>query len=174
MSLYIFLLQVANFTVCIFSTESCKNAFTPHPITGRTWDLVFNCAAETRPNQTEAVYKEGILKLSMNCANEAANIKVKRFIELSSGCVNSSEKVPQKEDCKHEPWTSLAKQKLKVERELETLTNVLDYTVVRLPIVYGLGDKRYLCEYSYKIFDNSFRHIHPYSSNKFFIIRCCF
>ncbi|XP_014098961.1 dTDP-D-glucose 4,6-dehydratase [Bactrocera oleae] len=128
----------------LINAESCKNAFTPHPITGRTWDLVFNCAAETRPNQTEAVYKEGILKLSMNCANEAANIKVKRFIELSSGCVNSSEKVPQKEDCKHEPWTSLAKQKLKVERELETLTNVLDYTVVRLPIVYGLGDKRYL------------------------------
>lgn len=158
------MLQVAIFTIYIFSTASCKNAFAPHPTTGHTWDLVFNCAAETRPNQAESVYKEGILKLSTNCANEAANIKVKRFIELSSGCVNSSEKVPQKEDCKHEPWTCLAKQKLKVERELETLSGVLDYTVVRLPIVYGLGDKRYLSEYTYIIFDNSFPHIHPYSS----------
>lgn len=106
---------------------------------------MFNCAAETRPNQTDAVYKEGIQKLSLNCANEAMSIKAQRFIEFSSGCVSSSEKTPLKEDCKHEPWTALAKQKLKVEKELQSMEN-FNYTIVRLPVVYGYGDKRYLSE----------------------------
>lgn len=131
------------FFFSLFLPDSCKNAFAPHPTTGRSWDLVFNCAAETRPNQTDAVYKEGIIKLSLNCANEAFNIKAQRFIEFSSGSVNSSEKSALKEDCKYDPWTAVAKQKLKVEKELQAMEN-FSYTVVRLPVVYGLGDKRYL------------------------------
>ncbi|XP_013113333.1 methionine adenosyltransferase 2 subunit beta isoform X2 [Stomoxys calcitrans] len=127
----------------LINASSCKNAFAPHSTTGRTWDIVINCAAETRPNQTDAVYKEGILKLSMNCITEALNIKAKRYIELSSGCVNSSEKIPLKENCKTDPWTAVAKQKLKVEKELQSLEN-FSFTIVRLPIVYGFGDKRYL------------------------------
>lgn len=82
----------------------------------------------------------------MNCANEAMTIQTKRYIELSSGCVNSSEKYPLKEDCKTEPWTAVAKQKIKVEKELQSMEN-FNYTIVRLPIVYGLGDKRYLSKY---------------------------
>lgn len=128
-------------------TASCKAAFAPHPTTHRGWDVVINCAAETRANQDDAVYKEGIYKLSLNCANEAADQQVKRYVELSSGCVNSSEKTPLKEDCKLEPWTGVAKQKLKVEKELAHIQN-LSYTVVRLPVVYGIGDKRYLSELS--------------------------
>lgn len=124
---------------------SCKAAFAPHPTTNRGWDVVINCAAETRANQDDAVYKEGIYKLSLNCANEAATQQVKRYVELSSGCVNSSEKTPLKEDCKLDPWTGVAKQKLKVEKELAHINN-LSYTVVRLPVVYGIGDKRYLSE----------------------------
>ncbi|XP_030370582.1 uncharacterized protein LOC115621162 [Scaptodrosophila lebanonensis] len=127
----------------LISAASCKLAFAPHPTSGRAWDIVINCAAETRANQDDAVYKEGIYKLSLNCANEAANQHVKRYVELSSGCVNSSEKTPLKEDCKQDPWTGVAKQKLKVEKELARI-NDLSYTVVRLPVVYGVGDKRYL------------------------------
>ncbi|EDW43402.1 uncharacterized protein LOC6607651 [Drosophila sechellia] len=127
----------------LINAASCKAAFAPHPTTGRAWDIVINCAAETRANQDDAVYKEGILKLSLNCANEAANQRVKRYVELSSGCVNSSEKTPLKEDCKTDPWTGVAKQKLKVEKELANIDD-LSYTVVRLPVVYGIGDKRYL------------------------------
>ncbi|XP_073814274.1 uncharacterized protein isoform X1 [Musca autumnalis] len=127
----------------LINASSCKNAFVPHPTTGRSWDIVINCAAETRPNQTDAVYKEGILKLSLNCINESVNVKARRYIELSSGCVNSSEKTPLKEDCKTDPWTAVAKQKLKVEKELQSMEN-FSYTIVRLPIVYGIGDKRYL------------------------------
>ncbi|ALC47894.1 CG5854 [Drosophila busckii] len=127
----------------LINAASVQSAYAPHPTTNRSWDLVINCAGETRANQDDAVYKEGIYKLSINCANEAANQQVKRYVELSSGCVNSSEKTPLKEDCKHEPWTGVAKQKLKVEKELAQVNN-LNYTVVRLPIVYGIGDKRYL------------------------------
>ncbi|XP_016952567.1 uncharacterized protein LOC108026241 [Drosophila biarmipes] len=127
----------------LINAASCKAAFAPHPTTGRAWDIVINCAAETRANQDDAVYKEGILKLSLNCANEAANQRVKRYVELSSGCMNSSEKTPLKEDCKLDPWTGVAKQKLKVEKELANIDD-LSYTVVRLPVVYGIGDKRYL------------------------------
>ncbi|KAH8330386.1 hypothetical protein KR067_002021, partial [Drosophila pandora] len=127
----------------LINAASCKAAFAPHPTTGRAWDIVINCAAETRANQDDAVYKEGILKLSLNCANEAAAQRVKRYVELSSGCMNSSEKTPLKEDCKLDPWTGVAKQKLKVEKELANMDD-LSYTIIRLPVVYGIGDKRYL------------------------------
>ncbi|XP_055905826.1 uncharacterized protein LOC129941265 [Eupeodes corollae] len=126
----------------LINAASCKNAFSLSK-NGRSWDIVINCAAETRPNQTDAVYKEGVYKLSVNCATEAANINVKRFIELGSGSVNSSEKTALKEDCKTDPWTAVAKMKVKVEKELKAMNN-LNYSVLRFPIVYGVGDKRYL------------------------------
>lgn len=71
---------------------SCRNALelTPEIV---TWDLVVNCAGETKPNKTDEIYKEGILTLSMNCAKECMRLKVNRYIEISSGCMFSSEKV---------------------------------------------------------------------------------
>lgn len=121
---------------------SCKSAFEPSK-TGSNWELVFNCAAEIRPNQTVEVYKEGVLKLSLNCAIAAANQNARRFFELSSGYMNSSEKTSLTEDCKLDPWTVLAKMKVQTEKELKLVPN-LNLTIIRLPIVYGNGDKRYL------------------------------
>jgi hypothetical protein len=60
------------------------------------WDYVINCACETKPGQTDPVYREGILKLSVNCAVEAARLNVKRFVEVSSGHMCSSNKVSVK------------------------------------------------------------------------------
>jgi hypothetical protein len=60
---------------------------------GGGWDYVINCACETKPGQTDPVYREGILKLSLNCAVEAAKLNVKRFVEVSSGHMCSSNKV---------------------------------------------------------------------------------
>jgi hypothetical protein len=57
------------------------------------WDYVINCACETKSGQTDPVYREGILKLSLNCAIEAAKLNVKRFVEISSGHMCSSNKV---------------------------------------------------------------------------------
>jgi hypothetical protein len=58
-----------------------------------TWDLVVNCAAETKLAQSDAVYKEGTLTLSLNCVKECARLGVKKYIEISSGCMYSNDKV---------------------------------------------------------------------------------
>lgn len=124
----------------LINPVSCKTAFAP-AADGSSWDFVINCAAETRYGQTDPIYKEGILKLSINCANESARQKVKRYIELSSGNMCSNEKTSQKEDCSKEPWTLLAKYKAKVEKELKEIPD-LKYTILRLPVVYGRGDRK--------------------------------
>ncbi|XP_066146628.1 uncharacterized protein [Euwallacea fornicatus] len=125
----------------LINPESCKNAFSLPD--GSTWDLVVNCAGETKASQTDPVYKEGILKLSINCARQAALQNVGRYIELSSGNVSSSEKTPHKEDDALEPWGFVSRWKLEVEKELADIPN-LRYTIIRLPLVYGIGDKNYI------------------------------
>lgn len=76
----------------MYFTESCKAAFEPDN-SGYKFDYVVNCAGETKPKQTDPVYKEGILKLSNLCATEAAKHSVNHYVELSSGCMASSDKV---------------------------------------------------------------------------------
>lgn len=99
----------------LINAESCKNAFSLDT-DDRPWDFVINCAGETKPGQTDPVYEEGILKLSLNCAKQAALLNVRRYVELSSGNVFSSDKVPHREDGSIEPWTFVAKYKLQVCR----------------------------------------------------------
>lgn len=106
---------------------------------------MFNCAAETRPGQTDAVYNEGIYKLSVNCASESAASKCKRYVELSSGNMASSDQTSMKEDDAVKPWTFVAQHKIKVEEQLKE--SDLNYTILRLPIVYGMGDKRGLSKW---------------------------
>ncbi|CAB0039865.1 unnamed protein product [Trichogramma brassicae] len=95
---------------------SCQNAFTAdHPI-----NYVINCAGETKTGQTDPVYREGIYKLSINCAQQAATIGAEHYIELSAG--------------------NFTKYKLQVENELKNIPG-LKYTILRPAIVYGPGDK---------------------------------
>jgi nucleoside-diphosphate-sugar epimerase len=128
------------FSANLINAVSCQNAFMTDNIDD-TWDYVINCAAETRPGQSDAVYQEGVLRITQNCANEAAKIQVKRYIELSTASMNSSEKISQKEDCPLEPWTFVGKYKAKAEQEVSNVPN-LNWTIIRLPIVYGIGDRR--------------------------------
>lgn len=101
---------------------------------------MINCAGETKLGQTDPVYQEGILKLSLNCANESAHHNVKHYIELSSGKMYSSDKVPHKEDGPIEPWSYIGKWKRQVEKTISEIPN-LRYTVLRLATVYGCGDR---------------------------------
>ena len=39
------------------------------------------------------MYNEGVLKVSLNCAREAAKSDVKRFIEVSTGQIYAGDKV---------------------------------------------------------------------------------
>lgn len=93
--------------------DACKTAFSTAD-SDQTWDFVINCAGETKSGQTDPVYKEGILKLSLNCAKQAALLNVKHYVEFSSGNMYSSEKVPHEEDGAVEPWTFVAKWKRQV------------------------------------------------------------
>ncbi|XP_068622866.1 uncharacterized protein [Battus philenor] len=124
----------------LINPTSCAAALSTE---GEPWELVVNCAGETRVGQTEAVYSEGIFTLSCNVARQCAKMKVGRLVEISSGHMYSSDK-PQKEDCPIEPWTVEGRMKSKVEQELKSLEPELSYTIIRPAIVYGIGDRRSL------------------------------
>ncbi|CAF4817320.1 unnamed protein product [Pieris macdunnoughi] len=124
----------------LINPASCASALEPD---GGQWDLVVNCAGETRVEKTEAVYSEGIFTLSVNVAKQCAKVKVKRLIEISSGQMYSSDK-PHKEDGPVDPWTVEGRMKSKVEQELKKLESELNYTILRPAIVYGVGDRRSL------------------------------
>lgn len=105
------------------------------------YDYCINCAAETKYGQSDEVYRDGVLKLTTNCAQQAVKCKVKRFIEISTAQIYSSDKKMSEEDSKLAPWTGLAKYKLKAEEELATIEG-LNYVVVRPAIIYGVGDRQ--------------------------------
>ncbi|XP_076629383.1 uncharacterized protein LOC143345809 [Colletes latitarsis] len=120
----------------LINAASCQNAFlSDGPI-----NYVINCAGETKSGQTDPVYKEGIYKLSINCAQQAAKLQVDRYVEISSGNLNTSEKSPHREEDTGEPWTYIAKYKLQVENDLKNIPS-LKYTILRPAIVYGFGDR---------------------------------
>ncbi|GFR89758.1 NAD-dependent epimerase/dehydratase, partial [Elysia marginata] len=87
------------------------------------------------------VYREGIERLSSNCAQAASRCGVKKFVEVSTAQVYCGDKKPMTEDSHLEPWTNLAKHKLEVEKNLASFGSDLNYAIVRPAIVYGLGDR---------------------------------
>lgn len=55
----------------------------------------------------------------------------------------SSPKSPINEECEPDPWTLVAKNKLAVENLLPDIVG-LEFTVLRLPVVYGKSDRKEL------------------------------
>eukprot|EP01136_Pigoraptor_vietnamica_P033979 Opistho-1_new@97437 len=120
----------------LVSPASIEKSFTDE---GGEFDYVFNCAAETKYGQTEQIYEERVYQLTVNCAKEAAKRNVKRFVEISTGQVYSGDKKHNTEDDKTDPWTLIAKAKLKAEQELAKIPG-LNYVIVRPAVVYGVSD----------------------------------
>jgi nucleoside-diphosphate-sugar epimerase len=121
---------------------------------GIKWDYVINLAGETKYSQTEEVYKENIIDVSVQCANAAAKRGVQRFIEVSTSQVYEAGKKASTEEEKPKPWTKLAKAKLQAEEELKKIKG-LNLILVRPAIVYGPGDilgvtPRIICAAVYK------------------------
>jgi len=106
---------------------------------GLQFDYVINLAGETKYSQTDEVYKENIIDVSVTCANAAAKRGVKKFIEFSTAQVYDAGKKPSTEEDKLKPWTKLAKAKQTAEEELKKI-NGLNLVIVRPAIVYGPGD----------------------------------
>jgi len=128
---------------------SVKKVFEDGP-----WDYVINLAGETKYSQTDEVYKENIIDVSVTCAKGAAAAGVKRFIEVSTAQVYDAGKKPSEEDEKPKPWTKLAKAKLAAEEELKQIKG-LNLIIVRPCIVYGPADitgitPRLICAAVYK------------------------
>jgi len=106
---------------------------------GIKWDFVINLAGETKYSQTDEVYKENIIDVSVTCAQAAAKRGVARFIEVSTAQVYDSGKKPSAEQDKLKPWTKMAKAKLAAEEKLKEIKG-LNLVIVRPSIVYGPGD----------------------------------
>jgi len=106
---------------------------------GLQWDIVINLAGETKYSQTDEVYKENILDVSVTCGKAAAARKVGKFIEVSTAQIYDSGKKPSTEEDKQKPWTKLASAKQQAEEELKKIPG-LNLIIVRPAIVYGPGD----------------------------------
>eukprot|EP01132_Coremiostelium_polycephalum_P001167 gene1167-1477_t len=118
------------------SAASITKIFT---LEGGKFNIVFNLAAETKYGQTEAVYKEKVVDVSVKCATEAAKVGVDKFIEVSTAQVYESNKKASKEDGKIDPWTSVAKYKYNAENQLKEIAG-LNLIIVRPSVIYGPGD----------------------------------
>jgi len=118
------------------SPASIAKVFT---LEGGKFNIVFNLAAETKYGQTDAVYAEKVLDLSVKVATEAVKQKVDRFVEVSTAQVYEAGKKSSKESSKTDPWTALAKFKLRAEEELRKIPG-LNLIIVRPATIYGPGD----------------------------------
>ncbi|XP_057366632.1 dTDP-glucose 4,6-dehydratase-like isoform X2 [Daphnia carinata] len=125
----------------LLNTVSRENAFsTDDNNKSAYWDFVINLAAETKHNQTRAVYEQGTVPLSVGCAALAAKHQVKRYVEMSDSHCYSGKKKPAQEDDPVEPYTLFAECKMEVEKELRQIDQ-LDYVILRPAIIYGVGDR---------------------------------
>jgi len=106
---------------------------------GAKFNIVFNLAAETKYSQTDEVYKEKVLDLSVKCATEAVKQGVDRFVEVSTAQVYEPKKKASKEDSSAKPWTGIATYKLQAEAALKKMDG-LKLNIVRPAVVYGPGD----------------------------------
>jgi len=142
------------------SADSVAKVFT---LPEGKFNLVFNLAAETKYGQTEAVYAEKVLDLSVKVGTEAAKRQVERFIEVSTAQVYEAGKKSSKETDKVDPWTTLAKFEAKAEEELRKI-NGLNLIIVRPATVYGPGDinglsPRIICGAVYKQLDEKMKFL---------------
>jgi nucleoside-diphosphate-sugar epimerase len=103
--------------------------------------VVINLAAETKYAQPEEAYRLQIEELRRLCAAKAAACGVEKYIEVSTAQVyDGSNSKPSKETSHTKPWTVLGRYHLKAEEHVKA-TPGLNYVVLRLPIVYGPGDR---------------------------------
>ncbi|KAI9931587.1 hypothetical protein ASPWEDRAFT_106293 [Aspergillus wentii DTO 134E9] len=109
---------------------------------GEQFDYVINCGGETRHSQPDDVYEVRSYNLTVALGRETARRGISSFVECSTAHVYKSGSTPRKEDDKLQPWHRLAKWKLKAGEELQKIPG-LNYTLLRLPHVYGEYDPGY-------------------------------
>jgi nucleoside-diphosphate-sugar epimerase len=121
---------------------------------GRSFDFVFNLAAESKYGQEEPIYTEKTHDVALKIAQEAAKHPIKKFVHMSTAQVYEAGKKASKENDTLGPWTVLAKIHLKTEESLRGIKG-LPLVIVRPATVYGPGDlqgfaPRLICAAVYK------------------------
>jgi len=106
-----------------------------------SYNVVFNLASETKLSQQEAVYEQGITKLTQICGAEAAKHSIEKFINVSTSEVYEPSSSASRENATLKPWSGIGKAKLAGEEALKAFPN-LNLIIVRPAIVYGPGDVR--------------------------------
>lgn len=108
---------------------------------GKQFDYVFNCGGESSFSAPDEVFRLRGHALSVGLAKESAKRGVKAFVELSSGMVYKSERVPRKETDKLKPWNRMGKWQLANEEALAQIPG-LNVVILRLAHVYGDYDTK--------------------------------
>ena len=103
-------------------------------------DYVVNLAAETRYGQPDEVYTERCTNLSKVCAAKAAEVGVKKFIEVSTAQVYKSQnRKAADESAAIAPFTKVAVALLNAENEVLRVPN-LHTVILRPAYIYGPSD----------------------------------
>ncbi|GAB5365698.1 hypothetical protein AAMO2058_001080200 [Amorphochlora amoebiformis] len=104
-------------------------------------DYVINLCGETRAAMSANDYKERAVVVADKCGKAAAEMKVKKWIEVSTAHVyKESKKTAVDEKGALDPWTNVAVHRLTAEKVLSE-TKGLNLVILRPAIVYGPGDK---------------------------------
>jgi len=103
------------------------------------FQYVVNLCGETRFGLSEEEYKKKCLEPAQLAGKVAAEVKVEKFVEVSTAQIYSPDKKPSFEDGKLAPWTVLAKYRLDAEEELKKVSG-LPLVILRPVTVYGPGD----------------------------------
>lgn len=103
------------------------------------FDIVVNCAAETRYDMAQEEYVKNTVKVAEVCGKTAQAFGVKKFIHLSNCLLYGSTKSPADEKTKPNPTYTQGKIALAGEAAITQIKD-LPYKILRLPIVYGPYD----------------------------------
>jgi len=127
--------------------EHVKKAFKDHKFT-----YVVNLCGETRCGCHDADYKIKCEDTAARCLEEAKANGITKWVEVSTAQVYEAEKSIKTEKSKLEPWTTIAKYRLKAENLVKA--SGVPYVILRPAIVYGPGDltglsPRIMCAVAY-------------------------
>jgi nucleoside-diphosphate-sugar epimerase len=84
-------------------------------------DYVFNVCGETKSGMDEKEYQLKNVVTAKNAGQAAFEMKVKKFVEVSSAQVYDASSKPTSEDGKIAPWTAQAKYRYEAENELKAI-----------------------------------------------------
>jgi len=142
--------EIVNFQqVDLSKPDHVKKAFKDHKFT-----YVVNLCGETRCGCHDADYKIKCEDTAARCLEEAKANGVQKWVEVSTAQVYEAEKSIKTEKSKLEPWTTIAKYRLKAESLVKA--SGVPHVILRPAIVYGPGDltglsPRIMCAVAYSV-----------------------